>query len=447
MFDKVIEEVPEYKTFCTIDELKVSSEKLSQKYPSKVKIFRIGKSRKGEEIEALKIGKGEKTALLFGFPHPNEPIGSMALEYLSWRLVEDESLDKLNFTWYIIKCIDPDGARLNEGWFKGPFNPFNYALNYYRPPGYQQIEWNFPIKYKTLVWDKPIPETRALMRIMEDAKPQFMYSLHNSGFGGVYFYVSSRCKPLYVKFQNLAKKEKLPLHLGEPEAPYMKKLAKAIFKMPTSVESYDFLKKHTKKDPAKIINCGTSSDDYARRVAGSFTLVCEMPYYYDPRIGDTSESDVIRREAVLYGLTLAEERYNFIKEKYSEVKAIVGKRKGKKPFIDAIEESLKRFPDYLAAQRHWAETDRKLRRKATVAEKFDSYVISRFYSLLSLGMLYRCVKDTKNEAVEKEVLQRITEWNEELENQLSYKVIPIRSLVRVQLGSALLTAEYIRKKH
>jgi len=447
MFDKVVEEVSEYKTFYTIDELKVSSEKLAQKHPSKVKIFKIGKSRKGEEIEALRIGKGEKTALLFGFPHPNEPIGSMALEYLSWRLVEDERLDKLDFTWYIIKCIDPDGARLNEGWFKGPFNPFNYALNYYRPPAYQQIEWTFPIKYKTLVWDKPISETRALMRIMEDVKPQFMYSLHNSGFGGVYFYVSSRCKPLYVKFQNLAEKEKLPLHLGEPEAPYMKKLAKAIFKMPTSVERYEFLKKHIKKDPAKIINYGTSSDDYARRVAGSFTLVCEMPYYYDPRIGDTSESDVIRREAVLYSLTLAEERYNFIKEKYSEVKTIIGKRKEKKPFIDAIEDSLKRFPDYLAAQRHWAETDRKLRRKATVAEKFDSYVISRFYGLLSLGMLYRCVKDTKNEEVEKEVLQRITEWNEELENQLSYKVIPIRSLVRVQLGSALLTAEYIRKKY
>lgn len=145
------------------------------------------------------------------------------------------------------------------------------------------------------------------MRIIEDAKLRFMYSLHNSGFGGVYFYVSSPCKPLYAKFQNLAKKEKLPLHLGEPETPYMKKLAEAIFKMPTAVEAYEFLKKHTKKDPAKIINYGTSSDDYARRVAESFTLVCEMPYYFDPRIEDTSESDVIRREAVQYSIKLAED--------------------------------------------------------------------------------------------------------------------------------------------
>jgi len=123
MFDKVVEEVPDYKAFHKVDELNASSEKLAHKYPDKVKLFEIGSSRKGEKIKALKIGRGEKAALLFGFPHPNEPIGSMTLEYLSWRLVEDRSLGKLDFTWYIVKCIDPDGARLNEGWFEGPFTP------------------------------------------------------------------------------------------------------------------------------------------------------------------------------------------------------------------------------------------------------------------------------------------------------------------------------------
>jgi hypothetical protein len=216
--------------------------------------------------------------------------------------------------------------------------------------------------------------------------------------------------------------------------------------MPTSVQAYDFLKKHTKKDPAKIINYGTSSDDYARRVAGSFTLVCEMPYYYDSRIGDTSESDVSRKEANLYGIMIAEERHNFIKQKYSDVKKSLKAHKEKKTFTDAIEDSLKRFPDAIAAQKHWAQTDPKLKRKATVAEKFDSHVISIFYNLLSLGMLHRCIKGTGNENTEKEVLQHVKKWNKKLEKQLSYKVIPIKSLVRVQLGSALLTADYISKK-
>ena len=446
MSESVLDKVPDYKTFYTVDELNANSEKLAQEHPSKVKIFKIGRSRNGEDIRALRIGKGKKTALLFGFPHPNEPIGSMTLEFLAQKLITDTTLAKLDFTWFIVKCADPDGARLNEGWFKGPYTPINYALNYYRPPGFQQIEWTFPIKYKTLTWNKPIPETKALMKIMETQKPQFMYSLHNSGFGGVYFYVSAPCKPLYPKFQNFAKKEKLPLHLGEPETPYMKQLAKAIFKMPTSVEAYEFLKKHTKKDPAKIINFGTSSDDYARRVAKSFTLVCEMPYYYDPRIGDTSKSDTERKQAVLQGIKLAEERYNFVKMKYPEIKRNIQNRKEKKPFVDAIEDSLKRFPDTIAAQKHWAQTDPKLKRKATVAEKFDSYVISLFYNLLSLGMLYRCLKDTENGETEKEVLHQLQQWNKRLEKQLTYKVIPIRSLVKVQLGSALATAEYISKK-
>lgn len=447
MFEEVLKEVPDYKTFYTIDELNASSEKLAEKYPKKVKISTAGKSRKEEKIKILKIGKGKKAAFLFGFPHPNEPIGSMTLEYLSWRLAEDKALSKLGFTWYIIKAIDIDGARLNEGWFKGPFTPLNYALSYYRPPSHQQVEWTFPIKYKTLFWNKPLPETKALMKIIDETKPRFMYSLHNSGFGGVYFYVSSPCKPLYPKLQNLAKKEKLPLHLGEPEAPYMKKLTDAIFKMPTSAESYEFLKKHLKKDPAKVIKNGTSSVDYARRVGENFTLVCEMPYYFDPRIGDTSKSDVVRIEAILHDLKLEEERYNFVKKKYAQVKASLKKYKDKRPFMDSIEEFLRRFPDQIAARKHWAETDSKLKRKATVAEKFDSYVLSRFYGLLMAGMLYRCVKGTKNEKVEKEVFHRITELNQELEKQLSYKVIPIRSLVRVQLGSALLTADYLNKKH
>ena len=101
----------------------------------------------------------------------------------------------------------------------------------------------------------------------------------------------------------------------------------------------------------------------------------------------------------------------------------------------------------MASHKHWAKTDRKLRRMATIAEKFDSHVISRFYGLLSYGMLYRCVKGTKSEKIEKQVLKKIKEWNEELEKQLSYKVIPIQSLVRVQLGSALFAAEYIRSLH
>ena len=134
MFESIIEDVPNYDKFYTVDELRKSSQQLAEKNPSKVKILKVGASRNGEVIEALKIGSGKKAALLFAFPHPNEPIGSMMLEYLSQKLVEEITLSELDFTWYLVKYADPDGARLNEGWFKGPFTPLNFALNYYRPP-------------------------------------------------------------------------------------------------------------------------------------------------------------------------------------------------------------------------------------------------------------------------------------------------------------------------
>jgi hypothetical protein len=39
-----------------------------------------------------------------------------------------------------VKIADVFGAKLNEGWFKGGFDLLKYALNYYRSPGYKQVE-------------------------------------------------------------------------------------------------------------------------------------------------------------------------------------------------------------------------------------------------------------------------------------------------------------------
>jgi len=131
----ILNDVPDYQVFLTVDELKASTHRLANRYPNSVEILPIGHSRQGDPIETIKIGNGPRQALLFAMPHPNEPIGSMMLEYLSLRLAEDDALrESLGYTWYLVKCIDPDGTRLNEDWFKGPFSLENYARHYYRPP-------------------------------------------------------------------------------------------------------------------------------------------------------------------------------------------------------------------------------------------------------------------------------------------------------------------------
>ncbi len=258
---EILNQIPNYKEFMTVAELDDSSKKLAQSFDH-VDLKEIGKSKEGRTLNCLKIGEGKENVLLFAFPHPNEPMGSMSLEFLSQFLAKNpEFTKKTGYTWYLIKAIDIDGAILNEGWFKGKFTPLKYAKNYYRPAPYEQVEWSFPINYKKLKFDSPAPETQALIHLIQKIKPKFLYSLHNSGFGGVYFYISYGIGNLYDDLVNFVKREHLPLHLGEPEAPYIRKLHDGIFQMFGVQGQYDYLESNDIENPQEFIKNGTSSYD------------------------------------------------------------------------------------------------------------------------------------------------------------------------------------------
>ncbi|EMR73390.1 Zinc carboxypeptidase [Thaumarchaeota archaeon SCGC AB-539-E09] len=448
--DEILREVPDYKEFLTVDELNVSSVDLVDEY-NHIEFFQIGESTEGEPISALKIGEGPRNALLFGFPHPNEPIGSMTLEYLSRRLTEDDSLrEEMGYTWYIVKCIDPDGARLNEGWFKGEFAPLKYALNYYRPPGKNQVEWTFPIDYKTLHFHSPLPETQALMRLIDAHKPTFLYSLHNAGFCGVYWYLGEELPPLYSRLHDLVRDQGLPLHMGEPETPFIEKIDDAIFRMFGAEEGYDFTAKHTDEDPAKLRDSGTSSHGYLRRVCDGFTLLCEMPYYFDERVMDGSPSDVDRREAVLEGIRYGEETYEFLNPRF---KVMAEKADKSKRLYQSTSDYMENFVKRQKPRRRHAETAEEYKGKATVAQAFDSIVARKFGTMFRLGMTLRVADeilskgaDLKIQRILDEIEEHILQTNKEVEAESDIEVIPIQKLVRIQLGSGLMIMEHLKNR-
>jgi hypothetical protein len=444
----ILSQVPDYESFFTVDELRASSHRLAGQFPDAVEILSLGHSRQGDPIETLKIGSGAKTALVFAMPHPNEPIGSMMLEFLSQRLAEDDDLrQSLDYTWYLIKCIDPDGTRLNEGWFKGPFSVANYGRHYYRPPSHQQIEWTFPIQYKSLEFDTPLPETRALMALIKDIRPDFIYSLHNAGFGGAYFYVSEEADALYQPFYDLVESQGLHLHLGEPEAVWMTQFADAIFQAPALTQMYDFFEEQG-VDPSKAITGGTSSFDYALAFCDPFSLICEMPYFESTSIHDTSPSDMTRSDAIIQGLERVKEGLDNLQELYDAVGEELTKTS---PFKDSISSFLQVVPQYVAAQENWARTDPAAQEQATIAEKQDALSVRRFYYvLLNLGMTIRMIEAQiaatgASPALTATNLRAIAAFDQvaaDLETELEYSVVPIRKLVGVQLGSALLAAAY-----
>jgi hypothetical protein len=453
-FDSVVANVPDYQAFLTVDEMDEGCRKLAKEFPDIVTVFEAGKSRKGHPILCMKIGNGLKNALCFACPHPNEPIGAMTIEYLSRELAENDKLrEELGFTWYMIKCIDPDGARLNENWFKGPFTVYNYTKNYYRPIGYQQVEWTFPVDHKELHFHDPLPETQILMTLIQETKPEFMYSLHNAGFGGTYWYISHDLPELYEGLRESAFKQDIPLNMGEPEEPFITKFSPAIFKTMSIGDAYDFMEKYSGETPT--IKNGTSSSDYASTITDCVTLLTELPYFFDSRIEDLSEGEITRKEAILQSVKQSQAHFASLDNLLTEVRPFISEHN---PFVKLVEEVIQYVRDGSEAKIKWADSNPEFEKRATNAEVFDNLLAAKFYNGLYLGLTVRTCEyeiDRLQHTEDENALnilkgtyemgqQFLKEYCDNLEKELNYTAIPIQKLVRIQVESGLLVANYVR---
>lgn len=432
--------------FPTVDELNEDFARIAEEYPKISRLERVGSSSLGEPISMLSLGSGETNILLFACPHPNEPIGALMLHHLARLLCEDAELrDGWGYTWNLIACVDPDGTRLNEGWFDGPFTISNYARNFYRPAGHQQVEWTFPNFYKTNYFDRSLLESEMLMRVIDQLKPALMGSLHNAGFGGVYYYLSRDEPGLHEIFHELPAWEGLPLALGEPEAPFAVEFAPAIFKMITTADTYDYMEANGAD--LSTFSHGGSSAEYADR-HGTLTLVIEMAYYDDERVNDQTPTDTNRRDAILAGLDLSDEGFEVTN---GHLEAVRDELRTKSLFESAVTSFMQMQRESSQAERNWAETDPTTDRPATVAELFSSNQEVRFYRLLTLGMLVRMLEGEVAvgngtpgiRAHLTEAKATFEQWASELEADLNVRVVPIRKLVAVQLGAVLAAARHL----
>lgn len=456
VYEQLLEGIPAYQEFLTADELEAGSLALAEKYPHCVELFPIGKTRQGSILNCLKIGKGSHTALMFGCPHPNEPIGTMMLEYFTEQLAGNEELrTELNYTWYVVKAWDMDGLRLNEKWLKGPYTLYNYSRNFFRPAGHQQVDWTFPIDYKKLHFHDTIPESEAMMGLIDKIRPEFIYSLHNAGFGGVYWYLSRQTPEIYEAMRKATVKQGIPMHLGEPEAPYCVEWAPAVYQGMDIKDQYDYMEQYGDVDMKEAVRWGNCSAAYASKVCGAFTLLTEEPYFYDKRITDTRETDMLRRDAVLEKVKWNQDSNHFIKATLALSEKYMNPRN---PFLQALQAFTE--DGSLEAEKKLAGEDPMYQKPATVAEKFDNLLVSRFYKLLSLGMLIRANEwelekmgqGKENDLSKQESLERGAkiaetahrELADELEEKINYEVVPIKKLVSIQLECGIIMAEYLK---
>lgn len=282
----LIASVPPYDRFPTVDALHAEAEALAREHPTQVSIRSIGRSRLGESLRCLTVGDGPGNAVVIGLPHPGEPFGALTAIHFARRLAEDAALrEQLGLTWHIVPCADPDGARLNEPWFVAPVTPGSYSRAFYRPALDEQVEWTFPLDGEG---EPALPEARALKALLDQTRPVLQCSLHNSEGGGVYYYLARAAPDLHPLLAEIPERLGLPLHAGAAEVPGVESLAPAIYRLTTGAELKAII---AELGGAAVDQWpgGTCSHDYAIGL-GTQTVVCEVPYWVDPRAHDDAPS-------------------------------------------------------------------------------------------------------------------------------------------------------------
>jgi hypothetical protein len=145
-FNKILKDVPNYTSFLTVKEIEALTVNFKQCPPVEERI--IGKTAEDKPLKMYTMGNGEKTALIIGVPHSDEPLGSLVTTYFVDWMAKHPEVDFFGWKWLIIPVLEQRGMRMNEGWFSSWDSLVDTAKSYFREPTENQYEWTFPFEYK-----------------------------------------------------------------------------------------------------------------------------------------------------------------------------------------------------------------------------------------------------------------------------------------------------------
>ena len=142
-YNEIFKDIPSYGRFLKVDEIDSLVKSISELPGVNYKI--IGETINNEPLGMIEIGKGEKTALIIGVPHSDEPLGSLVITFLARWIATHKENECFGWRWLFIPILEKRGMRLNEGWFNMPESFAALARSNFREPTEDQYEWTFPI--------------------------------------------------------------------------------------------------------------------------------------------------------------------------------------------------------------------------------------------------------------------------------------------------------------
>lgn len=441
---EILKDIPSFSRFLKVEEID-NLIHLVTKIPG-VKHKIIGKSINDEPLVMLDIGKGEKTALIIGVPHSDEPLGSLLITFFSRWLATHPKSESFGWRWLFIPMLERRGMRLNEGWFNMPESLAAMAKSTFREPTEDQYEWTFPIQYEDYEWTKSRPETLAVKNVIDKEKPDLLCNLHHCGFHNAYYYLSKDFPEVYPKLRNLAANLRMTLSDTAPDVPFGKMFSPGFYQM---YGLKDYLDYYSKKDQILLdtIKRGACSDEWYQKKIGGFSFNCEVPMYLSSKLNDKKPSEKSYKKII-------EERYlrkknrlkysirliNIIKE-YSDLADPL--------LLDVAEKHITNAQQSLNHEkRALKNTEEKI---ASNAEVFENEVLADLFDLFFLGQTWRvaetiCIKGSTPKIcrlMETADIE-IKSLGKSIEERGVFYHIPIRNSVKMQLGSILIIADALK---
>lgn len=444
---KILDSVPDYQEFLTPNELLTFSKQLAQKFPKSVQFQIIGKSQENKKIGLLTIGTGEHKAFLYGFPHPNEPIGSLTIKFWAEYLARNHQLvDQLNFSWLLIPCIDPDGAEKNQGWFKGSFQPIKYFIHRYRQRNEDQIDWSFPVEYKKLKRKNPLPETQVIMDIIQDHQPILMASLHNAPFFGVHAYVNKNIPTIFNEISQFVRQEGLPIHSAAPIWIFQEVYAPGFYYMGGIRDIYDYYEQYQPEALENLELAAFSGEYYNIQRPEGFFINIEVPLYFSWELTNKTKTAIplLETEKRIYQHIL--DNIKFLQSYWSDISQRINKQSSLYP---PIQDYMENWEKNIQTELKGLTKDPELKKAATKADIFYANWVQKYNRCLQLGGMIRLINEaTINPEdpllleIKEQILQKIIEIDQEVRKKIDIHFPSIRKNVRVQLNAILTSVKY-----